>query len=152
MRPKRASVAASSSPVTSSPFAAWYLIRARLVLGPTMPSTGPASNPAAFKRHGLDMRTPPVLDRGLVDRVIFEELCQGVINPASRAEYVRIIAELKDEGCDAVALSCTEIPLLVDAGASPLPTLDSTRLLAREAVAVALGETPVPDWRGGAMR
>lgn len=68
---------------------------------------------------------------------------------ASRAEYVRIIAALRAAGCDAVALCCTEIPLLVTPEVSPLPALDSTRLLAREAVAVALGLRPLPVWRGG---
>jgi aspartate racemase len=71
------------------------------------------------------------------------------LTDSSRAEYVRIIDRLKQEGCDAVALSCTEIPLLITPEVSPLPTLDSTRLLARAAVAVAVGEQ-MPVWRGGA--
>jgi aspartate racemase len=104
--------------------------------------------PAAFARHGLDMRTPGPADRGLIDDIIFDELCQGVLSDTSRAEYVRITEELKSGGCDAVALSCTEIPLLLTPAVSPLPTLDSTRLLAREAVAAALDERK-PHWRGG---
>jgi aspartate racemase len=108
--------------------------------------------PAAFGGVGIAMKTPSAPDRGLVDDVIFRELCQGVIRDESRAEYVRVIAGLKDEGCDAVALCCTEIPLLVTPDVSPLPTLDSTRLLARAAVAVACGEAPLPEWRGGAIR
>jgi aspartate racemase len=60
-----------------------------------------------------------------------------------------VIETLKGEGCDAVALSCTEIPLMVTPENSPLPTLDSTRLLARAAVAVAIGQAPMPVWRGG---
>jgi aspartate racemase len=64
---------------------------------------------------------------------------------------VRIIDELAAQGCDAVALVCTEIPLLVTRDVSPLPTLDSTRLLARAAVEVAVGERPMPDWRGGPL-
>jgi aspartate racemase len=107
--------------------------------------------PAAFVRHGIGMRTPPPADRALVDDVIFRELCQGVLSDASRAEYVRIIEGLKAEGCDAVALSCTEIPLLITPEVSPLPTLDSTRLLARAAVAAALGER-TPTWYGGRVR
>jgi aspartate racemase len=102
---------------------------------------------AAFARQGIAMRTPAPTDRALVDNVIFSELCQGLITEASRAEYIRIIEALKREGCDAVALSCTEIPLLITPEVSPLPTLDSTRLLAREAVAAALGER-TPEWRG----
>ena len=95
------------------------------------------------------MRTPSPADRSLVDDVIFRELCQGVIADASRAEYVHVIERLRQQGCDAVALSCTEIPLLVTPDVSPLPILDSTRLLAREAVSVALGD-PLPRWHGGA--
>jgi aspartate racemase len=110
--------------------------------------TGPVY-PAAFARAGLEMRTPDETDRNFVDRVIFDELCQGVIRDASRTETLRIIADLKRAGCDSVALSCTELPLLVTPDVSPLPTLDSTRLLARVAVAVSLGDTPLPTWRGG---
>ncbi len=118
------------------------------LLGTRWTMTGPVY-PAAFARAGLEMRTPPEIDRALVDRVIFDELCQGRILDGSRAELVRIIADLAREGCDAVALSCTEIPLLVTPEVSPVPTLDSTRLLARAAVSVACGEAPLPGWRGG---
>jgi aspartate racemase len=104
--------------------------------------------PAAFARHGLGMRTPTAADRALIDRVIFDELCQGRLVEASRAEYLRVIGELQRAGCDAVALSCTEIPLLVTPEMSPLPTLDSTRLLAHTAVDMALTGRK-PTWRGG---
>jgi aspartate racemase len=107
--------------------------------------------PAAVARHRLELRTPSSEDRTLVDRVIFEELCQGRIEGSSQAEYVRVIEGFKRDGCDAVALSCTEIPLLVTPDVSPLPTLDSTRLLAHTAVAAACGG-PRPEWRGGAVR
>ena len=117
------------------------------LLGTRWTMEGPVY-PAAFARHGIAMRTPPPDDRALVDSVIFDELCQGVIAPASRAAYVRIIAALKAAGCDAVALSCTELPLLVTPDVSPLPTLDSTRLLAHEAVRSAIAARP-PAWRGG---
>ena len=110
--------------------------------------TGPVY-PAAFERAGVAMRVPSVADQRLVDDVIFGELCQGILRDESRAAYVRIIEDLKRAGCDAVALSCTEIPLLVTPDVSPLPTLDSTRLLAHAAVEVALGLAPVPAWRGG---
>jgi aspartate racemase len=106
----------------------------------------------ACKRAGLKMRTPPAADRKLVDDIIFGELTQGVLTDASRREYLRVIDALKDEGCDAVALSCTEIPLLITPEVSPLPTLDSTRLLAHAAVDVALGQRPMPTWRGGPFR
>jgi aspartate racemase len=117
------------------------------LLGTKWTMEGPVY-PAAFARHGVEQRTPAPADRELVDDVIFDELTQGRLEAASRAEYVRIIAGLKLEGCDAVALSCTEIPLLVTPDVSPLPTLDSTRLLARAAVAAAI-DGRVPGWRGG---
>jgi aspartate racemase len=120
------------------------------LLGTLYTMQGPAY-PAAFNRHGLDLYTPSPTDQDLVNTVIFGELCQGVLSDASRAHYVRIIADLKQQGCDAVALACTEIPLLITPEVSPLPTLDSTRLLAHAAVEAALGERPLPTWRGGAF-
>ena len=119
------------------------------LLGTKWTMEGPVY-PAAFARHGIAMRTPAPGDRALVDEVIFNELTQGRLVEASRVEYIRIIDGLKREGCDAVALSCTEIPLLITPEVSPLPPLDSTRLLAREAVATALGER-MADWRGGPL-
>ena len=121
------------------------------LLGTRYTMQGPAY-PAAFKRHGLKMRTPSFKDQELINTVIFEELCQGVLTNASRDAYIAIIETLKGEGCDAVALSCTEIPLLITPEVSPLPTLDSTRLLAHAAIDVALGEKPLPVWRGGPLR
>ncbi len=120
------------------------------LLGTKWTMDGPVY-PAAFRRHGLEHRIPGPEDRALADRVIFAELCAGVFSEASRAEYVRIIEGLAAEGCDAVALCCTEIPLLVSPAQSPLPVLDSTRLLGLAAVEVALGERPMPSWRGGAV-
>lgn len=105
--------------------------------------------PRALARAGLALTAPAPPDRERIQAIIFGELCQGVIRDESRRECVRIIAELAASGCDAVALSCTELPLLIAPEVSPLPTLDSTRLLAREAVAVALGAAPLPAWRGG---
>lgn len=119
------------------------------LLGTRWTMEGPAY-PAAFARAGVGLLAPEPDERALIDRVIFEELCQGVVNEASRASYVRIIERMKSAGCDAVALSCTEIPLLIAPDVSPLPTLDSTRLLARAAVDVAIGRAPLPVWRGGA--
>lgn len=119
------------------------------LLGTRWTMEGPAY-PRAFAKAGLDMRTPSAADRALINRLILDELCQGEITETARAEWVRIIEGLKREGCDAVALSCTEIPLIVTPEVSPLPTLDSTRLLAREAVRVAVGERAPPVWRGGA--
>jgi len=121
------------------------------LLGTRYTMQGP-TYPAALKRHGLEMRTPALKDQELINTVIFEELCQGVLTDASRSAYIAIIETLKGEGCDAVALSCTEIPLLITPEVSPLPTLDSTRLLAHAAIDVALGAKPLPAWRGGRLR
>lgn len=118
------------------------------LLGTRYTMQGP-SYPAAFARAGLEMRVPGEADQALINQIIFDELCLGAITEQSRAEFVRVIADLKSQGCDAVALSCTEIPLIVTPDVSPLPILDSTRLLSHEAVAVALGDKPLPRWRGG---
>jgi aspartate racemase len=89
-------------------------------------------------------------ERADIDRIIFNELVEGQFTEPSRRRYVEIIRRLKDEEeCDGVALVCTEIPLLVTPDASPLPTLDSTRLLARAAFEVCTGKRAVSDWRGG---
>jgi aspartate racemase len=117
------------------------------LLGTRWTMEGPVY-PAAFARHGIAMKTPSPGERAFIDRVIFDELTQGRLIEASRDEYLRIIERL--QGCDAVALSCTEIPLLVTPEVSPLPTLDSTRLLAHAAVDAALAGR-APAWRGGPL-
>ena len=63
-----------------------------------------------------------------------DELVQGVFKPEAIAYHQGVIARMKDEGCDAVVLGCTEIPLIMNDSNSPLPTLDSTCLLARAAL------------------
>jgi aspartate racemase len=73
-----------------------------------------------------------------ITEIIFDELVNGQFLPRSLTYYVEVIRALKDEGCDAVVLGCTEIPLLVPTESSPLPTLDSTRLLAKAAVRKAV--------------
>jgi aspartate racemase len=103
----------------------------------------------AFARAGLDYRVPPPSEREDMNAIIFDELVRGRFTDMSRARVVKMIEGLKREGCDAVALSCTEIPLLIGEDVSPLPILDSTRLLAKAAVDVALGGKPLPVWRGG---
>jgi len=97
----------------------------------------------------MEWEIPDEGSRKVINDIIFDELCLGVFKDSSRDAYVAIIRELADSGCDAVALVCTEIPLLITAEVSPLPILDSTRLLASAAVDVALGERPMPTWRGG---
>jgi len=118
------------------------------VLGTKWTMEGPVYK-NALARAGLDRVIPGVADRAFINETIFTELCSGVFSDATRDRYVRIIGDLKAEGCDAVALVCTEIPILIPPEQSPLPTLDSTRLLARAAVEVAVGKAPMPTWRGG---
>lgn len=107
--------------------------------------------PGAFGRRGLAFATPPRAEREIVQGIIFDELVRGVVKPESRARLAAIVAGLKAQGCDSVVLGCTELPMLLDDTTSPLPTLDSTRLLARTAVDVALGSRPLPAWRGGPL-
>src|SRR5262249_26466081 len=98
--------------------------------------TGPVY-PNALARYGVEWRIPDARDRERIDAIIFDELVNGVCRDASRRELNDIIAKLAGAGCDAVVLGCTELPLLVDPNDCPLPTYDSTRLLARAALAEA---------------
>lgn len=118
------------------------------VLGTRYTMAGPVY-PRAFGRRGIGSAVPDEADREMVNRVIFDELVSGILRDESRAAYGAVIGRLKAAGCDAVALVCTEIPLLVTPEASVLPTLDSTRLLARAAFDVAIGRRALPAWRGG---
>ncbi|HJW41757.1 MAG TPA: amino acid racemase [Rhizomicrobium sp.] len=107
--------------------------------------------PGAFTRHGLQFATPSKPAREEIQRIIFDELVRGVVRNGSRQRLAAIVADLKAQDCDSVLLGCTELPMLLDNASSPLPVLDSTRLLARAAVDVALGARPLPDWRGGPL-
>jgi aspartate racemase len=118
------------------------------VLGTRYLMEGPIY-PRAFSSRGIAAELPAADDRRVINEIILEELVNGVFTARSRQEYVRIIDQLAARGCDAVALVCTEIPLLVTPDTSPLPTLDSTRLLARAAFEVAVGRRALPTWRGG---
>ncbi|MER6811278.1 amino acid racemase [Spirillospora sp. NPDC000708] len=123
--------------------------RARVgVLGTRYTMDGPVY-PRELAARGIEAMVPDAADRARVHEIIFGELVNGVVTEESRRAYVRIIERLAERGCDAVALVCTEIPLLVTPEVSPLPTLDSTRLLARAAFEVAAGRRPMPSWRGG---
>jgi aspartate racemase len=73
-------------------------------------------------------------ERKEINRIIMDELVCGVVNPDAVAYLERVIVRLQAQGCDAVVLGCTELPLIINAANSVLPTLDSTRLLARAAV------------------
>lgn len=121
------------------------------VLGTRYLMEGPVY-PRAFAARSIAAETPGPDDRRIVNTIIFEELVNGVFTERSRQEYGRVIGKLAARGCDAVALVCTEIPLLVTPGLSALPTLDSTRLLAHAAFDVAIGQRALPTWRGGPIR
>jgi aspartate racemase len=121
------------------------------ILGTRFTMDGPVY-PRALAARGIESEVPAVEERRMVDQVIFGELVNGVFTEASRRAYVRVIERLRERGCDAVALVCTEIPLLVGPQDSPLPTLASTTLLAHAAFDVAVGRRPAPSWRGGPLR
>ena len=90
--------------------------------------------PDRLARRGIGYVRPVAADREECNRIIFDELVNGVFKPEAVASFQRTIERLKADGCDAVVLGCTEIPLIIDDANSPLPTLDSTRLLARAAL------------------
>jgi len=107
------------------------------VLGTRYLMEGPVYR-QALKNAGIGHHVPGPEQRARVNQIIFDELVNGAILPRSLAYYIEVIRALKDGGCDAVVLGCTEIPLLVTPASSPLPTLDSTRLLAKAAVLKAI--------------
>ena len=94
--------------------------------------------PAAFEPLGIEWRIPPPADRERINQAIFGELVNAVFTDETRAMLDSVMRRLEAEGCDAAVLACTEIPLIVRPEEAPLPTLDSTRLLAKAAVARAL--------------
>ncbi len=87
---------------------------------------------------GIEYFIPERADRERINSIILDELVAGIFTDESRAYFTGVIKELKEQGCDAVVLGCTEIPLIVTQESSPLPTLDSTRLLARAALKKAI--------------
>jgi aspartate racemase len=90
--------------------------------------------PDKLAARGLAYVRPGAEDREECNRIIMDELVRGRFEPASVAYFQQVIGRLKAAGCDAVVLGCTEIPLIISDANSPLPTLDSTRLLARAAL------------------
>lgn len=107
------------------------------VLGTRFLMEGPVY-PEKLKAAGLEHRIPEDKDRERINQIIFEELVYAQFTPQSLVYFTEVIRDLRDQGCDAVVLGCTEIPLLVTPESSPLPTLDSTRLLARAALRKAI--------------
>ena len=113
--------------------------RAAGLLGTRWTMTG-AVYARALEAHGLERLVPPPARREQIDRAIFDELCLGRFEPGTTALFVESIRELAAAGADCAILGCTEIPLIISDENSPLPVLDSTRLLARYAVQEALSE------------
>jgi len=94
--------------------------------------------PEKLSARGLEYLRPSVAERDACNRIIMDELVRSTFTPESVTYFQQVIGRLKDGGCDAVVLGCTEIPLIINDGNSPLPTLDSTRLLARAALKRAM--------------
>jgi aspartate racemase len=107
------------------------------VLGTKYLMEGPVYT-EALGEFDIDSEIPEEADREKINEIIFGELVKGVFPEASRLYLNEVASELKARGCDAVVLGCTEIPLIVRPDDTPLPTLDSTRLLARAALRRAL--------------
>ena len=98
--------------------------------------------PEKLTARGLEYARPSTAEREEINRIIMDELVYSVFKPEAVTYFQRVIARMKDEGCDAVVLGCTEIPLIMNDSNSPLPVLDSTRLLARAALREAVVGTP----------
>jgi aspartate racemase len=96
--------------------------------------------PGTLEKFNITCQIPDEKDRRRIDDIIFNELVNGVFTENSRLYFNEVIQNLKNRGCDAAVLGCTEIPLIVDPADCPLPVLDSTRLLARAAIKEALVE------------
>jgi aspartate racemase len=107
------------------------------LLGTIYTMRGPVYE-TTLEESQINLLVPDENQQNLVNSVIFNELIAGSINETSRHFFLRIIEEMRKRECEAVILGCTEIPLLVDAQISPLPVLDSTKLLAREALNYAI--------------
>lgn len=94
--------------------------------------------PEALAEFKIDSEIPDEADREKINDIIFKELVNGIFTEASRLYFNEVTEKLKARRCDAVVLGCTEIPLIVRPDDTPLPTLDSTRLLARAALKRAI--------------
>jgi aspartate racemase len=107
------------------------------VLGTRSLMDGPVYR-ETLKTAGIEQRLPAAEQRERIHHIIFNELVHGTFLPRTQAYFTEVIRNFKDEGCDAVALACTEIPLLMTPETSPLPMLDSTRILATAALRKAV--------------
>ncbi len=107
------------------------------ILGTRYLMEGPVY-PQALSKHAIASEIPDAAEREQINTIIFKELVNGIFKEDARLYFNEVMEELKGRGCDAAVLGCTEIPLIVRPDEAPLPTLDSTRLLARAALRRAL--------------
>jgi aspartate racemase len=112
------------------------------LLGTKWTMTGPVYV-NALKKQGLERLIPDGPMRERLNAAIFDELCQGIFPVETTELFIRAIDDLKSQGAECVILGCTEIPLIITSANSPLPILDSTRLLAKYAVREALSEQSI---------
>jgi len=96
--------------------------------------------PNAAARHDIDCVIPESADRERINNIIFKELVNAIFPEQSRLYFNDMMDQMKQRGCDAAVLGCTEIPLIVRPDDTPLPTLDSTRLLAKAALLRAMSD------------
>ena len=118
------------------------------LLGTEWTMTGPVYA-SALARRGIACSIPDEPVRKIINSAIFDELCRGVFRKETTEQFVDCIEGLRTRGADCVILGCTEIPLIISQDNSPLPVLDSTRLLAKHAVLEAMSERPAssqPGW------
>ena len=90
------------------------------------------------ERHGLNVLIPSESERDVVDRIIYEELCLGIVKEESRKRYLRIIERLREQGAEGIIEGCTEIAMLVRQEHTDIPLFDTTAIHAEEAVSLAL--------------
>jgi aspartate racemase len=109
------------------------------ILGTKYLMEGPVYSEILAK-SGIAYETPSAQQRVKINAIIFDELVYGTIQPASKEYLLSVIDDLKIAGCDAIVLGCTEIPLIISSGDSSLPTLDSTRILAKAALKFAMDQ------------
>jgi Asp/Glu/Hydantoin racemase len=110
------------------------------LLGTRFLMEGPV-HPSKLASASIDHQTPNTAQRQRINQIIYDELVRARFLPSSLAYFQNVIHDLASDCCDAVALACTEIPLLVGEAESELPILDSTRILARAAIRVAVTRT-----------
>jgi aspartate racemase len=99
----------------------------------------------ALAKYEIERQIPDAPDRERINTIIFKELVNGLFPEESRLYFNEVMEKMKAQGCDAAVLGCTEIPLIVRPDDAPLPTLDSTRLLARAAIRKALDTDHATD-------